>query len=165
MVRLSLPSNGGTLRVLAPPRTLAPCDGYLRVSPFQAVLPPLPTPPSPPPNFSVRLLVPRSAVAGQPLRFGVQLTNLSSAPLEFPPDCPTYDETLRPASASRSPVVSHSYMLNCRGVAAIPLGARVTFDMVFDVPTAMSAGPYTFFWSIFWDQVVSEGTTLQVSRR
>jgi len=146
-VRVVLPAGGGSLTV--PVTRIAPCGSQIGVTGFQDVVAPAPATPVYP--LSVRLRLPATALAGQPLRYAVVLTNAGTMPVRFHAGCPAYREVLvvsaGPPGARRG-IVQHRYLLNCGAVRAVAPGARVAFAMVLDIPAWVSPGVQTLAWAL-----------------
>lgn len=109
--------------------SIAPCDGVLGVSPFQAVAP-NPTLPL----LAARLIAPTSVVAGRALRYRVILTNRSKGAVDFANTCATYSEVLGGGAGAESVKIVEEFQLNCAAARTLLPGASITFAMVLDTP-------------------------------
>ncbi len=113
------------------PGSVAPCDGVLGVSPFQAVAP------NPKlPLLAAHLKAPTAVVAGQALRYQVVLANRSQVAVNFADSCAAYSESLGGGAGLESVKVVRAYELNCASAGTLLPGESVTFDMVLDTPRA-----------------------------
>ncbi|MHB1576929.1 MAG: hypothetical protein ACYCX9_10560, partial [Candidatus Dormibacteria bacterium] len=111
------------------PAAIAPCDGILGVSPFQAVAP---TPKLP--LLAARLKAPTSVVAGRALRYQVVLTNRSKVAVHFADTCSAYSESLGGGAGAVSVKVVKEYQLNCAAAGTLLPKASISFAMVLDTP-------------------------------
>jgi hypothetical protein len=134
-VIFNVPNAGGQVTVTLPtsgiqhPAPIAPCDGILGVSPFQAVAP---TPMLP--LLAARLKAPTSVVAGRALRYEVVLTNRSKVAVRFADTCSAYSESLGGGAGAVSVKVVKEYQLNCAAAGTLPPKASISFAMVLDTP-------------------------------
>ena len=111
--------------------SIAPCDGVLGVSPFQAVAP------NPKlPLLAATLKAPTAVVAGQALRYQVVLANRSQVAVNFADTCAAYSESLGGGAGLEIVKVVRAYELNCAAAGTLLPGDSVTFDMVLDTPSA-----------------------------
>jgi len=109
--------------------SIAPCDGVLGVSPFQAVAP-NPTLPL----LAASLMAPSSVVAGRAVRYRVVLTNRSKVAVDFANTCAAYSESLGGGTGAESVKVVEEYQLNCAAARTLLPGATIAFAMVLDTP-------------------------------
>ncbi|MGC8473244.1 MAG: DUF4232 domain-containing protein [Candidatus Dormibacteria bacterium] len=109
--------------------SIAPCDGVLGVSPFQAESP------SPQrPLLDARLSAPNSVVAGRVLRYQVVLTNNSQVAVDFAKTCAAYSESLGGGAGRDSVKVVRQYELNCAAAGTLLPGDSIRFAMVLNTP-------------------------------
>lgn len=129
-------------------RRAPPIDGPARRTRARARGPAPATPAYP---LSAQLHLPATAIAGQPLRYAVTLTNAGTTPIRFRAGCPAYREVLVVAPGppgARRGIVQHRYLLNCGALRSVAPGARVTFAMVLDIPPWVSPGVQTLAWTL-----------------
>jgi hypothetical protein len=118
-----------------------------------------------PAALSARIDAPSVAVAGEPLRFVVTLTNLTSGTLALDP-CPSYIESLGghalptapppsnfPSFKIWDPIVRYeggvkeSHLLNCGDAPSLAPAASITFETRLEVP-ANALGSDTLRWQV-----------------
>ncbi len=133
-VVFDVPHGGVQVPVTVPASSLhsgfiAPCDGVLGVSPFQAVAP-NPTLPL----LAASLMAPSSVVAGRAVRYRVVLTNRSKVAVDFPNTCAAYSESLGGGAGAESVKVVEEYQLNCAAARTLLPGATIAFAMLLDTP-------------------------------
>jgi hypothetical protein len=151
-LRVTLPPpHPGTLAPTVDPdirRELTPrCDApgspsRLSGGPFVAWEPE--PPPDPLGSLHVRVTLPPSVVAGQPLRYTVTLANPTTAAVSLR-DCPSYQERL---SLENGGTAAERHLLNCAPVAAIGPGQQVGFAMVLNLPATLRPGTGVLVWQL-----------------
>lgn len=99
------------------------CGGGVYVPPFDDALPHTPAP-EPPPDFTVKVIMPNSVAIGQTLQYQVRLTNVSGHDIAFT-SCPAYSEGIKGPTA----FLRARYVLNCQPVGLFRSGEAVTFAM------------------------------------
>jgi hypothetical protein len=147
-LRLTLPDGSSLVPAVeaGTPRGLtARCDApgapsTLSRGPF-APQPPEP-PPSPLEGLTATVGLPPTAVAGQPLRYTVTLTNPTQRPVSLR-DCPNYTEAVLLRDGGKA---VERHLLNCGPASAIGPGQRVTFAMVLQLPARLRSGPGVLTW-------------------
>ncbi len=129
--------------------SIAPCDGILGVSPFQAEAP------NPElPLLSARLKAPNSVVAGRALRYQVILTNKSHVAVDFAKTCAAYSESLGGGSGAESVKVVRQYELNCAAAGTLLPGDSIAFAMVLNTPKTAPHIRAVLRWSLMpWSGV------------
>ena len=128
-----LPDRAGKLDV-AWPRSGAGypgCGEGLDTTPFSSALPPTPIP-TPPPDFTVKFVLPQSIAIGQTLKYEVRLTNIAGRDIAFT-TCPGYTEYLKGAGLLRA-----RYLLNCKPLGLFKSGETVKFAMELRISAADS---------------------------
>jgi hypothetical protein len=137
LVAFSIAGDAGQVSVKVPTSgvpgaPIAPCDGALQVSPFQAVIP---SPPTNPPRLTARIEAPAKVTAGKVLRYRVVLTDKSKVAVDFARGCASYSEVLagQPASGTVLKVVKQ-YQLNCALAGTLRSGHSTTFAMELPIP-------------------------------
>ncbi len=131
--------GGGSVVVQASGAMRFPCS-VGEVTTFGVVAPAPVYPPDPLGALRARLLLPARAVAGQLMRYVVELVNPTSRAISLRP-CPGYLEAMTDLSA---PVVKLEYALNCQQAGTVPAHGMVRFAMEMAVPaTAASGSSYT----------------------
>ncbi|MGC2191204.1 MAG: DUF4232 domain-containing protein [Candidatus Dormiibacterota bacterium] len=125
-VSVKVPTSG------VPGAPIAPCDGALEVSPFQAVIP---SPPTNLPRLTARIEAPAQVSAGNVLRYRVVLTDKSKVAVDFARGCASYGEVLagEPASGTALKVVQQ-YQLNCALAGTLRPGHSTSFAMELRIP-------------------------------
>lgn len=159
-VTFTVPGPGGQVTVTAPltgtrhPAPVAPCDGILGVSPFQAI-----TANPTPPLLSARIQAPATVVAGQVLRYQVVLTNHSKAAVDFSRICAAYTESLAGgAGAGENLKVVEQYQLNCAAAGKLQPGHSIIFAMELATPgTASHVLAYLDWGLIPWSGFATGG--------
>ena len=114
------------------------------------------TPPPPLPGIALEL--PQSARIGQPFKYQVTLTESGPKSLDLVALCPTLEEELFADISNGSGLLGgkHIYSLNCKPVGTLKPGAKVTFNMVFNVPADAAPGTYTFMFGLgYWNAISS----------
>ena len=135
-VAFNVPDAGGQVTVALPspgtlhPAPIAPCDGILGVSPFQAI-----TPNPTQPLLAARINAPGTVVAGHSLRYQVVLTNRSTAAVDFARTCAAYTESLAGGSGV-APIlkVVEQFQLNCAAAGKLRPGHSIIFAMDLATP-------------------------------
>jgi hypothetical protein len=142
-VRVTLPSGGGSIDVGydAVPACDEPAQpSTIAVRPF-APAPLAATPPWTAGQLKASIVGVEATRRGQVARFGVRLTNPSSAPVTFE-RCPLFVEALAPAGGPEP------HQLNCAGATSIPPGGSLTFEMRIRVPADAPLGNNGLFWEL-----------------
>ncbi len=159
-VTFNVPDAGGQVTVTVPtsgtrhPVPIAPCDGILGVSPFQAI-----TPNPTQPLLAARIHAPATVVAGHVLRYQVVLTNRSKAAVSFARTCAAYTESLA-GGAGAGPVlkVVEQFQLNCAAAGMLQPGHSIFFAMELAAPvTAPHVLAYLDWGIIPWSGFVTRG--------
>ena len=149
-LRVTLPGRGSLVPAVqaGTPRGLAArCDApgapsTLSRGPFGPELPE--PPPSPLEGLTATIGLPPTAVAGQPLRYTVTLTNPTDRPISLR-DCPNYQQAVLLRNHGKA---AERHLLNCAPVGAIGPGQRVGFAMVLDLPAGLRPGAGVLTWVI-----------------
>jgi Protein of unknown function (DUF4232) len=151
-VRVTLPHGGSLIPTVEPgpgmnlgltPRCDAPgSPSDLGRGPFVAE--PVEPPPDPLADLEVRATLPPSAVAGQPLRYTVTLTNPTATSVSLR-DCPSYEQGVSLESGGEA---VERHLLNCIPVTAIGPGQAVTFAMVLELPATLPPGRGVLTWKL-----------------
>ncbi len=95
-------------------------------------------------DLAVSIDAPSRAVIGRPLRYSVTIANAGGSALPLRP-CPNYDQRLAVEGAR---AVLQPWRLNCRPLAAIGPGERVTFAMRLDLPATLPPGRAVLIWNL-----------------
>jgi hypothetical protein len=141
-LEVRLPTGGS---IDLPLRRAPRCDqprqpSLLRVSRFEPAVRQLPRSSRLP--LRAVILRPPQPRRGRVLRYRVALLNTGATPFRFAAtSCPVYIEQL----ASSPP---QAYVLNCRGVAAVPPHGRAVFAMELRVAQDARVGPSDLSWEL-----------------
>ncbi len=129
-----LPNGGGHLTTAWPRGAYSglDCGGGINVAPFADALPHSPAP-EPPPDFTVKVIMPHSVAIGQTLKYQVRLTNVAGHDIAFT-SCPAYSEGIKGPTA----FLRARYVLNCQPVGFLRSGETVTFAMELPIPASPS---------------------------
>jgi hypothetical protein len=104
----------------------------------------------------IKLSAPSSVSAGKTLEYTVTLTVGAPGAVDFPQDCPNYEEELFPVGGGTPLGGKHIYSLNCAPVGAVRPGASVTFQMLLLVPADAPHGVYNLMWRVADADAISE---------
>lgn len=164
---VGLPNGGGRLTIPWVRSAYAggDCGGGIYVPPFADALPHTPAP-EPPPDFTVKLVVPVSVVIGQTLKYQVRLTNVAGHDIAFT-SCPAYSEGIKGPTA----FLRARYVLNCQPVGLLRSGETVTFAMELPIPATPSfdgvsspqPGLNPLWWGLDWPYQGSGGGTITLT--
>ncbi len=147
-VVFGVPGGGIQVPVSAPASgphsgSIAPCDGVLGVSPFQAEAPNRELP-----RLDARLKAPTSVVAGRALRYQVVLTNKSQVAVDFAKTCAAYSESLGGGTGAERAKVVRQYELNCGAAGTLLPGDSITFAMVLNTARTASHIQAVLHWGL-----------------
>ncbi|MGC1909956.1 MAG: hypothetical protein WA809_10215 [Candidatus Dormiibacterota bacterium] len=150
-VTFSLPGRAGQVSVELPtsgPRlaAIAPCNGAVWVSPFQATIP---NSSANLPRLRARIVAPGTVMAGHVLRYRVVLTDSSKVALDFANGCAGYGEAMsgKPGSGVILKVVKQ-YELNCARAGTLEPGKSISFAMALGVPLGTAHAAADLTWEL-----------------
>jgi hypothetical protein len=104
-------------------------------------------------RLSVRLDMPKTATAGQTLKFQVVLTNPARKSIRLSP-CPSYEIGISVAGV-------HAYRLNCAN-PVIAAGQSRAFDMEYRLPAGTQAGLAKIGWLLLNPSRTGSGTFIDI---
>lgn len=158
---VGLPNGGGRLTTpwIFGAYAGGDCGGGIYVPPFADALPHMPVP-EPPPDFSVKLVLPASVVIGQTLKYQIRLTNVAGHDIAFT-NCPGYIESTKGGTAN----LRVRYVLNCQPIGLFKSGETVTLAMEFPISATspvesfgdLRPGVNPIWWGLDWPYQGSGG--------
>lgn len=161
-VRIAMPAGGLTVPLTEPAPAGYTCQG-VGVGTFQSVPQPVEMP-APPPLPAIALGVQSGAYPGKRFEYLVTLTNNTTQPKILAANCPNYEEELFADVVHGSPPLGgkHFYRLNCRPAGTMAPGAKVIFQMLFDVPADATPGTYTLMFALGYTNAMTAVKTRPV---